>query len=71
MDHIIPRARGGKDDWENLVCACIGCNNKKGDRTPSEAGLKLLIRPYTPNQVLFIKKSVDKIDEQWKPYLYS
>lgn len=70
LDHVIPKARGGDDSWENLVTACIKCNNSKGDRTPHEANLKLLTNPYTPSHIVFIKNAVQKIDEQWKPYLY-
>lgn len=70
IDHIIPKARGGSDSWENLITACTKCNNIKGDRTPEEASLKLLTRPYKPSHVIFIKNIVSKIDEKWKPYLY-
>lgn len=70
IDHVIPKARGGKDTWENLVCACTKCNNQKGNHTPAEAGLKLLQKPYVPNHILFIKNSVGKVDENWKPYLF-
>lgn len=70
VDHIIPKARGGEDTWENLVCACFICNNKKGNRTPEEAGFKLLVKPYVPNRILFIKNSTAKIDESWRPYLF-
>ena len=45
VDHVIPRARGGEDTWENLVCACVKCNNKKGDRTPAEAQMPLSRKP--------------------------
>lgn len=47
-DHIVPRARGGRDAWENVVCACRGCNERKGCRTPEEAGMRLLFVPYVP-----------------------
>ena len=70
IDHVIPRARGGEETWENLVTACVSCNNKKGDRTLEEAELKLRIRPYKPHYILFISNSVSKIDENWKPYLF-
>lgn len=70
VDHIIPKARGGCDSWENLITACTKCNNLKGDRTPEEANMKLLTRPYKPSHVIFIKNIVSKIDEKWKPYLY-
>ena len=70
VDHIIPKAKGGNDSWENLITACTKCNNIKGDRTPDEANMKLLTRPYKPSHVIFIKNIVSKIDEKWKPYLY-
>ncbi|NUN08562.1 MAG: HNH endonuclease [Ignavibacteriaceae bacterium] len=70
IDHVVPKARGGSDSWENLVAACTSCNNKKGDRSPAEANMKMLNRPYVPNHIIFIKNSVGKIDENWKPYLY-
>ncbi len=70
IDHIIPKARGGSDTWENLITACTKCNNYKGDRTPEEANMKLLFKPYKPNHVIFMKNFVNKIDENWKPYLY-
>lgn len=70
IDHIVPKAKGGKDTWDNLVTACTKCNNKKGDRTPQEAELKLLIKPTVPNHIFFIKNSVNKIDLRWKPYLF-
>ena len=45
LDHVLPRSRGGRSTWENLVACCYRCNNTKGDRTPEEAGLKLARRP--------------------------
>ncbi|MFI4882152.1 MAG: HNH endonuclease [Phycisphaerales bacterium JB064] len=48
VDHVLPRARGGGDSWENLVTACIRCNATKGDRTPSEAGMPLARAPKRP-----------------------
>ncbi len=70
IDHVIPKSKGGDDSWENLVAACLPCNNKKGDRTPEEAGMRLRIKPYAPNHIMFIKSTVAKIDETWKPYLF-
>lgn len=70
VDHVIPRARGGTEVWENLVCACVRCNNKKGDRTPHEAQMPLLRRPIRPNHVMFIRDFVGTVDDRWKPYLY-
>lgn len=48
IDHIIPRSKNGENSWENICLACKPCNTKKDDRTPSEAGMKLLVTPYNP-----------------------
>lgn len=48
-DHVIPVSRGGENVWINCVTACERCNHRKADRTPEEAGMKLLAVPYTPN----------------------
>ncbi|UCH66869.1 MAG: HNH endonuclease [Ignavibacterium sp.] len=70
IDHIIPKARGGTDSWDNLISACTICNNKKSDRTPEEANMSLLTKPFKPSHIMFIKNVVGKLDEKWKPYLY-
>ncbi|HWP82669.1 MAG TPA: HNH endonuclease [Bacteroidota bacterium] len=70
VDHVIPRARGGEDTWENLVCACVKCNNKKGDRSPAEAHMPLIRKPIRPNHVMFLRDFVGELDERWKPYLF-
>ncbi len=70
IDHVIPKVRGGEDTWENLVCACVKCNNKKGNRTPEEAGMRLTRRPQRPNYLFFIRYYIGRIDNRWKPYLY-
>ena len=48
LDHVIPRSRGGKTDWTNVVTSCIQCNLKKGSRTPPEAKMKLQVTPNKP-----------------------
>jgi hypothetical protein len=48
-DHVVPASRGGASVWENCVTACRTCNQRKDDRTPEEAGMKLLAVPYIPN----------------------
>ena len=70
IDHIIPKSKAGDDAWENLVAACVRCNNKKGDRTPDEAKMPLIKRPTKPSHITFMKHFVGKVDEDWKPYLY-
>jgi hypothetical protein len=51
LDHVMPQSRGGADTWENLVSACQPCNQRKADRTPDEAGMRLATKPrrYAPN----------------------
>jgi 5-methylcytosine-specific restriction endonuclease McrA len=70
IDHVLPLSRGGEDTWENLVCACVHCNNTKGDRTPEEASMLLRRRPMRPNHVTFIRHVMGSLDERWKPYLF-
>lgn len=70
VDHVIPKNVGGEDSWENLVCACVQCNNRKGNRTPDDAGMHLLRRPQKPNHLFFIQHFVGIVDERWKPYLF-
>jgi len=52
IDHVLPRSRGGGNEWANTVAACGRCNNRKGDRTPSEARMPLLVTPYAPTWAL-------------------
>lgn len=70
IDHVLPKSRGGKDTWENLVAACVPCNNRKGNRTPEEAEMPLLRKPFRPSHVMFIRDYIGRLDEQWKPYLF-
>ena len=51
MDHVLPRSRGGATNWMNAVAAHRDCNRAKGDRTPEEAGMPLLWRPWKPSRV--------------------
>lgn len=48
-DHIVPRSRGGRDIWTNVVTACRRCNQRKGNRLAEEAGMEILAIPYQPN----------------------
>ena len=50
-DHVLPLSKGGRDDWENVVCACLHCNVRKGSRTPQQASMPLLAVPYRPSWV--------------------
>jgi CRISPR/Cas system Type II protein with McrA/HNH and RuvC-like nuclease domain len=52
LDHVIPKSRGGKNTWENLVTSCFKCNLKKADRTPEEAKMKMSHQPYIPSLMM-------------------
>jgi 5-methylcytosine-specific restriction endonuclease McrA len=70
LDHVIPRSRGGMTTWENIVCACLACNVRKGGRTPHEAKMKLVRRPIKPkrNPLLALKLDNPKY-ESWRTWL--
>jgi len=70
IDHIMPKSRGGRDSWENLTTACDRCNVRKGNRTPKEAKMDLLGKPYRPVPITFFRDSNGGVQEPWKPYLY-
>ncbi len=72
LDHVVPRSRGGRSSWENLVACCYQCNNRKGDRTPEEAGVRLARKPrpftlYTSRQLM---RLIGRRDEKWRKYLF-
>src|SRR5947207_71268 len=50
LDHVTPRSQGGQTTWENIVCACVACNVRKGGRTPREAGMTLIRKPEKPKR---------------------
>lgn len=70
VDHVIPKNMGGTDSWDNLVCACDRCNNKKGDRTPAQSRMRLLKKPARPNHITYIQRFIGVSDNRWKPYLF-
>lgn len=70
LDHVVPKSRGGKSAWDNVVCSCIDCNRRKGDRTPREAGMRLVRRPYRPQWTPFVARSHRfKRYDDWLPFL--
>ena len=71
LDHVLPRSRGGPETWENLVAACTRCNNRKGSRTPEEAGMALGRPPFRPSHVMYMRDFLGETEEAWKPYLFA
>lgn len=71
LDHVVPRAKGGQTKWTNIVTCCIKHNTEKGDRTPEEAGMRLLRQPEAPGWSLGqeIVQKIHNIPEAWEPYL--
>lgn len=69
IDHIIPRSRGGKNSWDNMVVCSKEINRKKGDRTPSEAGLKLIKKPSKPSGMKLLLNPDMEILDSWKYFL--
>ncbi|MDX2149669.1 MAG: HNH endonuclease [Bryobacteraceae bacterium] len=72
LDHVVPRSRHGESTWENLVACCNPCNNRKGNRTPEEAGMKLAKqpRPFSLHTSRHLMRLLGKSDEQWRKYLW-
>lgn len=69
IDHILPKSRGGKDTWENLVACCLRCNNIKSDRTPAEMGWSLRTRPQPPHGTTWLVRGVERSQPQWDEFL--
>jgi len=70
LDHVVPRAQGGRTTWENVVCCCIDCNLSKGARTPEQAGLKLLKQAVRPRWTPTFRTQAGKVRyREWLPFL--
>jgi 5-methylcytosine-specific restriction endonuclease McrA len=69
LDHVVPRAAGGRTTWENVVCCCVTCNLRKGARTPTEAGMRLLAIPKRPAFSPVFRNPGRKPYREWLPYL--
>jgi hypothetical protein len=73
LEHVIPRSQGGKSTWENLVAACKPCNRRKNDRTPEQAGMKLIHRPLPASihTSRFILKAMGSEVQEWGRFLFN
>lgn len=70
LDHVVPRTAGGLTTWENVVCACLECNRRKGGRTPEQAGMRLRKPPRRPSWTPFIARNLTAARyREWQPFL--
>ena len=72
FDHVIPLVQGGETTWRNIVTACLACNNRKGGRTPRQAGMRLIRKPVKPKwiPVVTITLGIRSAPLSWRDYLY-
>ena len=72
-DHVVPRSQGGQTRWENIVMACRPCNGHKANRTPGQAGMKLLSQPVRPKTLPIVAFRMDRVDslpDAWASWVY-
>ncbi len=69
VDHVLPRSRGGKHTWDNVVAACRRCNGRKENRLPKEVGLHLRHPPKSPPEGFWLHLLVGQAEPEWLPYL--
>lgn len=74
-DHVIPRAQGGRTEWTNVCVCCVSCNQKKGGRTPAQAGMTLRSRPVKPKKLAASPRAPivfrEGMPSSWRDYLRS
>lgn len=71
LDHVIPIVQGGRKCWENIVTACKPCNQRKGGRTPAQAGMQLIRKPRQPTWLptASLQLGVSRTPDRWKIYM--
>ena len=71
LDHIIPVSQGGKKVWQNIVTCCIACNQRKGNKSVKQAGMKLQKNPIIPKELIIGRENIFSTNtpEEWKDYL--
>ncbi|HTJ25943.1 MAG TPA: HNH endonuclease [Candidatus Limnocylindria bacterium] len=70
VDHVLPRSKGGPSTWENLVCACMRCNNRKNNRIPEHANMHLKRRPKAPKYIPWIRVKRNTLPGEWHQFLF-
>ncbi|MDH5474771.1 MAG: HNH endonuclease [Cyclobacteriaceae bacterium] len=68
LDHVLPKSKGGRSTWNNLVTACSRCNSRKGNNTPTEVGMRLINMPFRPSYTSFLLHFSGFVSEEWLPY---
>jgi 5-methylcytosine-specific restriction endonuclease McrA len=71
IDHVVPRSKGGKTTWTNVVVACDVCNRRKGSRSVEDAGMKLLRKPRRPGWSDMVERGTNEVIDAWLPFLRS
>ncbi len=71
-DHVIPKSRGGKTRWTNIVTCCVQCNRRKGGHIPNEVGMELIRKPSRPKWLPALKITIGfrEVPQSWRDYLY-
>jgi 5-methylcytosine-specific restriction endonuclease McrA len=70
LDHVVPRSQGGQSTWDNIVCACVSCNVRKGGRTPKEAHVTLIRKPEKPKRSPLLNlKLTHRKYQSWRTFL--
>jgi 5-methylcytosine-specific restriction endonuclease McrA len=70
LDHVLPRDKGGLTTWENIVCSCIPCNTRKGNRLAHQAGMHLIKKPVRPKWRPFVNITFDgQRHESWRHFV--
>jgi 5-methylcytosine-specific restriction endonuclease McrA len=70
VDHVVPKSKGGPSTWENLVCACGRCNNRKNNRTPEHANMLLKRRPRAPRSIPWVRVRRNTLPDEWHKFLF-
>jgi 5-methylcytosine-specific restriction endonuclease McrA len=70
FDHVVPRSQGGRTEWGNILSACANCNLEKGNRTPAQAGMSPLQRPFKPKSLPMQPQRLElgRIPEEWRDF---
>lgn len=69
LDHVMPRSRGGRHEWTNVITACRSCNQRKGDRTPEEAQMPMQQKPRVPSFQVLTHGQFAQTQPEWAGYL--